>query len=93
VVIPIARLLQEPTVAQLADVVLEQLDDAGESDHAPPVEAAPVTPDAEPPSSAAEEAQESLLTADALAQFDGLTDDEVDAMLRRMLAEEQQQQN
>jgi NAD(P)-dependent dehydrogenase (short-subunit alcohol dehydrogenase family)/acyl carrier protein len=95
VVIPLAKLLQDPTITQLSTVVLEQF---GE----PVVGASPLTavaqsgdePRAAPAAShsipsAAEPPRQEVDATLALVQQ--LSDEEVDAMLRQLLSEEQQQ--
>jgi phthiocerol/phenolphthiocerol synthesis type-I polyketide synthase C len=90
VTIPLAKLLQDPTIAQLAQTVLDQIDAAPQPSAAEPTAAgttaAPPTPvstqQSEPSDASAQE---------ALAQLQDLTDEEVDALLRQMLSEEEQQ--
>jgi acyl carrier protein len=114
VMIPLARLLQDPTIAQLAAVVLDQFGVApspSPPSPAPPspsplsqAPASPVlaSPSADVPDIApTQEAATALAGSSVLstehtveAMLDGvrnLSDEEVDALLRQMLSEEQQQ--
>jgi hypothetical protein len=105
VTIPLARLLQDPTIAQLASVVLEQVAQVdGETSGAgavaaqvavaaPVADAPPICDSAQsessPPDDHAAGGDAAGPAAEALARLDQLSDDEVDAMLRRMLADKQ----
>lgn len=101
VTIPLAKLLQDPTIAQLAGVVLEQLGDA-------PIDQSPLSPVpaphylAGPLSGAADSAAAALAQAAGavsgdvaleatLARLHELSDEEVDAMLRQVLSKERSQ--
>ena len=91
VTIPMAKLMQDPTLAQLAQVVLDQLG----SSPPEPVQATATGPRTKSrrrgpplnpiPNRAHASAEETL------AQIHELSDDQVDALLRRMLSEEEQQ--
>jgi len=92
VTIPLARLLQDPTIAQLAQVVLDQVGSV-----APPPSALPSafamsapTPAGPAPVSTADSTGNAS-TPEALADVQDLSDEEVDALLRQMLSEEEQQ--
>jgi acyl carrier protein len=96
--IPLAKLMQDPTLAQLAQVVLEQLDGAPPPALAPAQPAipspAPATAKATAQPAAASKtnsAPSAHSAAETLAQIHELSDDQVDALLRRMLSEEEQQ--
>lgn len=74
--VPVTALLQGPTLAQLATIVLEQLADA------------PVTAEEETP--AAEAAQTEVAEEEALlAKLDQLSDEEVDELLQELVEEEE----
>jgi aryl carrier-like protein len=80
VMIPLAKLLQDPTIAQLSDVILQQLGDVPPSEQVAEQAAIPHEMNA---ASAAPDV--------ALENLEELTDEQVDAMLRQMLKEDQQQ--
>ncbi|MEO8494263.1 MAG: KR domain-containing protein, partial [Planctomycetota bacterium] len=81
VAIPVARLLQDPTISQLAEALLEQIDSADSTPLIPSgkPDAGPSHSD-EGDSPAARESVEQTL-----AQLDELSDEEVEAMLGNML--------
>jgi acyl transferase domain-containing protein/acyl-CoA synthetase (AMP-forming)/AMP-acid ligase II/acyl carrier protein len=93
VTIPLARLLQDPTIAQLAQVVLDQVGSATEPaaapPHKPPAQAKGSAPALQPalpsPITRADSAEEPS------PDVQDLSDEEVDALLRQMLSEEEQQ--
>ena len=76
--IPVAQLLQDPSISQLAQGILDQLKDT-----ASPMSEVAITAD----SSAAPEAgsQEGLIAEQALEKLDTMSDSEVEAMLSQML--------
>ena len=78
IVIPVAQLLQDPSISQLAQGILDQLKDT-----ASPMSEVAITAD----SSAAPEAgsQEGLIAEQALEKLDTMSDSEVEAMLSQML--------
>jgi hypothetical protein len=88
VTIPLARLLQDPTIAQLAQVVLDQIAGAPQAEMpaAPP---APPKPSASRPAAPIQASDDSV--QEEFADVQDLSDEEVDALLRQMLSEEEQQ--
>ncbi|HEX5106390.1 MAG TPA: SDR family NAD(P)-dependent oxidoreductase, partial [Pirellulaceae bacterium] len=87
VTIPLARLMQDPTIYQLAQTVLDQWGVAP-----PPTSAAASSPADRPVDSPDPPAKPRQVPAPAtLDQVQDLSDEEVDALLRQMLNEEQTQ--
>jgi len=78
IVIPVAQLLQDPSISQLAEGILQQLDDA-------PVAVPQVAVTAHGVESQAASAEEELSAEQALEKLDAMSDSEIEAMLSQML--------
>lgn len=78
IVIPVAQLLQDPSIAQLAQGILDQL--AGTS-----ASLGEVTINTDSSSANDAESQQGLLAEQALEKLDTMSDEEVEAMLSQML--------
>ena len=78
IVIPVAQLLQDPSISQLAQGILEQLDDA-------PLSVAQVAVTTETMDEQHTRAEDELLAEQALEKLDTMSDSEVEAMLSQML--------
>ena len=78
IVIPVAQLLQDPSIAQLAQGILDQL--AGTS-----ASLGEVTINTDSSSANEAESQQGLLAEQALEKLDTMSDEEVEAMLSQML--------
>ncbi|MEE2781456.1 MAG: SDR family NAD(P)-dependent oxidoreductase [Planctomycetota bacterium] len=78
IVIPVAQLLQDPSISQLAEGILQQLDDAPVA--VPQVAVTTQGVDAQPAS-----AEEELSAEQALEKLDAMSDSEIEAMLSQML--------
>lgn len=81
IVIPVAQLLQDPSISQLAQGILDQLDDAPS-----PVSQVAVTAEAVGAKDAGP--HEGLIAKQALEKLDTMSDSEVEAMLNQMLDDE-----
>jgi myxalamid-type polyketide synthase MxaE and MxaD len=101
VMIPLAKLLQDPTIAQLGEVILQQFGDSPPAAAGSGVSTSGTSQSSlainspglqQAPSSTHAQADPAIdATHAALEKIDELTDEQVDAMLRQMLTEEQQQ--
>ena len=78
IVIPVAQLLQDPSISQLAEGILQQLDDAPVA--VPQVAVTTHGVDAQPAS-----AEEELSAEQALQKLDAMSDSEIETMLSQML--------
>ena len=78
IVIPVAQLLQDPSISQLAQGILEQLEDTSS-----PVGEVAVTADSADTKETG--SQEGLIAEQALEKLDTMSDSEVEAMLSQML--------
>ncbi len=78
IVIPVAQLLQDPSISQLAEGILDQLSDTSTT-----VSDVAITTDAT--GSNEEDSQQGLLAEQALGKLETMSDSEVEAMLSQML--------
>ena len=85
VAIPVADLLQEPTVCQLAKTIMNNF--SGES-NLPELVATLSVPDETPNHDRPATEEEAMSALETLASLDELTDEEVEAKLKRMLGDD-----
>jgi hypothetical protein len=84
VVIPVAQLLQDPNIVQLAQCILEQLDETTAEEIDVPVGVGGKTVDAS-------SAESNLSVDKTLERLDEMSDSEVEAMLSQMLDGQEEQ--
>jgi acyl carrier protein len=92
VIIPLAKLLQDPTIAQLAEVVLDQVTGEPTSGQSEPA-AAPSQDQSRSADAPAPQpsAADDVSVEATIARLSELSDEEVEAMLRHVLSKEKQQ--